>query len=31
VEARRAKIATANKLAVLENIKQEKGILFGYF
>jgi hypothetical protein len=31
VEVRAGKMATANKLAVLRKIKQEKGFLFGSF
>jgi hypothetical protein len=31
VEARTGKMATANKLAVLQKIKQEKGVLFGSY
>ena len=31
VKARRGKMGTANKLAVLQKIKQEKGVLIGSF
>ena len=31
VEARTSKIATVNKFAILQKIKQEKGLLFGSF
>jgi hypothetical protein len=31
VEARTGKMVTANKLAVLQKIKQEKSVLFGSF
>jgi phosphosulfolactate phosphohydrolase-like enzyme len=31
VKARRGKMGTTNKLAVLEKIKQEKGVLIGSF
>jgi hypothetical protein len=30
-EARRGNMATANNLAVLQKMKQEKGVLFGSF
>jgi hypothetical protein len=31
VEARRHKMATANRLTVLQKTKEEKGVLFGSF